>query len=118
MDDFPKLDKVIEREGERIIKWCEEWRFEGEEGGRGEWDEDGEKAERKSAHERETFGKSPSWEECVEKCEELMWMATVRRSRLFAGSSSALTSAKHRSSTPRRVDQATRMSSWTSSCEL
>lgn len=75
MDDFPKLDKVLERESERIVKWCEEWRFEGDEKARGEWDEDGERERARGAS--EGFGKSPSWEECVEKCEELIWMATV-----------------------------------------
>ena len=68
-DDFPRLNKAIEKRGDRMRQWCEEWKFSGDKSGRWETEED-----RK--------GSRPSnvkWEECVEKCEELQWVATVRQ---------------------------------------
>ncbi|KAM0791678.1 hypothetical protein ACM66B_003954 [Microbotryomycetes sp. NB124-2] len=85
LDDFPKLDGVLQREGDRIVRWCEEWKFESE-GGKAEWDEDGERDEekrRQNANYLMTGSKVPSWTEVVEKTEELFWMATV----IFAASS-------------------------------
>ncbi|TNY24391.1 hypothetical protein DMC30DRAFT_333462, partial [Rhodotorula diobovata] len=51
LDDFPKLDATLRNRASRIVQWCEEWRFSDE--------------------------RAADWEECVEKCEELWWMATV-----------------------------------------
>ncbi|KAK4050589.1 hypothetical protein OIV83_003315 [Microbotryomycetes sp. JL201] len=79
LDDFPKLDGVLARQGERIVRWCEEWKFEAQ-GGKAEWDEDGERDEekqRQNANYLVTGSKVPSWTEIVEKTEELFWMATV-----------------------------------------
>lgn len=67
IDDFPRLDKALEKRGARIKRWCEEWRFSGDVGS--EWDDEARKGGQK--------GRVPGWEEIVEKCEELIWMATV-----------------------------------------
>ncbi|KAK4054953.1 hypothetical protein OIO90_003294 [Microbotryomycetes sp. JL221] len=85
LDDFPKLDGVLQRVGDKVVRWCEEWKFEGE-GGRHEWDEDGEREEerrRERPVHMMTGSKVPSWREIVEKTEELFWVATV----IFAASS-------------------------------
>lgn len=84
LDDFPKLDGVLERQGDRIIKWCEEWKFEGDGYSQHDWDDEGEEIERtrrrRDGRDEWTAienGVVPSWAEICEKTEELMWMATV-----------------------------------------
>lgn len=71
LDDFPKLDATLRNRASRIVQWCEEWRFSDERAA--EWED----AEGPSAAKAKRQGGTPSWEECVEKCEELWWMATV-----------------------------------------
>ncbi|BGP41181.1 hypothetical protein JCM10449v2_005155 [Rhodotorula kratochvilovae] len=71
LDDFPKLDAVLRNRANRIVQWCEEWRFSNERAA--EWED----AEAPSVARGKGKGATPGWEECVEKCEELWWMATV-----------------------------------------
>lgn len=61
MEDNPKLGAVVDRWGEKLRTWCAEWEI----GESGEEDEE------------ERVGEKERWEECVEKCEELIWLATV-----------------------------------------
>lgn len=92
LDDPSKLDACVRNRASRIRQWCEEWRFSTEE--RIEWDDPqdaalsdgGEEARRRratagaGAGDNKGKGKSmaaPPWDEIVEKCEELVWMATV-----------------------------------------
>ena len=92
LDDASKLDACVRNRASRIRQWCEEWRFSTEE--RIEWDDPqdaalsdgGEEARRRratagaGAGDNKGKGKSmaaPPWDEIVEKCEELVWMATV-----------------------------------------
>ncbi|KWU42821.1 hypothetical protein RHOSPDRAFT_20535, partial [Rhodotorula sp. JG-1b] len=56
LDDASKLDACVRNRASRIRQWCEEWRF--------------------STEERIDMA-APPWDEIVEKCEELVWMATV-----------------------------------------
>lgn len=72
MDDFPKLDKLLQRRSEVIVRWCEEWRFGVDASVEYEDEEEGSQRRRGSG-----AMKVPAWDEIVEKCEELMWMATV-----------------------------------------
>lgn len=65
------IEQTIDAHGEDIRAWCDEWKFSGE--ASGEWDEDGRSTKGKGVRSR-----VPRWEEIVEKCEELVWMATVR----------------------------------------
>ncbi|GAA5872957.1 hypothetical protein JCM3774_004886 [Rhodotorula dairenensis] len=97
LDDPSKLDAAVRNRASRIAQWCEEWRFSTEE--RVEWDDpqdaalsDGGAARRAmgpggrgvNGRAGESGGKgkgkslaAPPWDEIVEKCEELVWMATV-----------------------------------------
>ena len=77
LDDFPKLDAVLRNRASRIVQWCEEWRFSNERAA--EWED----AEAPSGTKPKLTGVTPEWAECVEKCEELYWMATV----IYAASS-------------------------------
>lgn len=86
--------------------WCEEWKFSVEKSG--EYEDE----ERKKGN---GTMKIPGWEEIVEKCEELIWMATVRFtfvSYLVGGTDFW----RNRSFMLLRVDPGIRMSSWTFSC--
>ncbi|GAA6053389.1 hypothetical protein JCM3770_002300 [Rhodotorula araucariae] len=71
LDDFPKLDAVLRNRAGRIVQWCEEWRFSNDRAA--EWED----AEAPSVAKGRGKGATPGWDECVEKCEELWWMATV-----------------------------------------
>ncbi|BGP25600.1 hypothetical protein Rt10032_c06g2983 [Rhodotorula toruloides] len=73
LSDMPKLDAVLRNRAGRIVQWCEEWKFSTEKSAG--W-EDAEPSERRKRAARGMRG-IPSWDECVEKCEELFWMATV-----------------------------------------
>ncbi|BGP09142.1 hypothetical protein JCM10049v2_004997 [Rhodotorula toruloides] len=73
LSDMPKLDAVLRNRAGRIVQWCEEWKFSTEKSSG--W-EDAEQSERRKRAARGMRG-TPSWDECVEKCEELFWMATV-----------------------------------------
>ncbi|GAA5992840.1 hypothetical protein JCM10908_001366 [Rhodotorula pacifica] len=92
LQDGSKLDAAVRNRASRIAQWCEEWRFSTEE--RVEWDDpqdaalsDGGASRRAAGRgvngrvgENKGKGKSmaaPPWDEIVEKCEELVWMATV-----------------------------------------
>ena len=92
LDDPSKLDACVRNRASRIRQWCEEWRFSTEE--RVGWDDPqdaalsdgGAEARRRraaagaGAGDNKGKGKSmaaPPWDEIVEKCEELVWMATV-----------------------------------------
>ncbi|GAA5857301.1 hypothetical protein JCM9279_005126 [Rhodotorula babjevae] len=77
LDDFPKLDAVLRNRASRVVQWCEEWRFSNERVA--EWED----AEAPSGTKPKLTGVTPEWAECVEKCEELWWMATV----IYAASS-------------------------------
>lgn len=84
LDDFPKLGAVIDRQGDRIVRWCEEWKFQGDGYSQHDWDDEGEEIERtrRARESRDSWaaiegGAVPEWDEIVEKTEELMWMATV-----------------------------------------
>lgn len=66
-DDFPRLNKAIEKRGERIRDWCDEWKFSRDASGR--WDNEEDRRRNRSG--------VVSWDEIVEKCEELQWVATL-----------------------------------------
>ena len=65
------LDETVERHGDEIKAWSDEWKFSTEKSG--EWVEDGRAVKGKGVRSR-----VPDWDEIVEKCEELVWVATVR----------------------------------------
>ncbi|KDE09872.1 hypothetical protein MVLG_00270 [Microbotryum lychnidis-dioicae p1A1 Lamole] len=68
--DFPKLGNLLKRRADIIIEWCDEWKFS--------CDASPDYGEEHQAKRKEgTPLKTPNWEEVVEKCEELLWMATV-----------------------------------------
>ncbi|SCV73436.1 BQ2448_7362 [Microbotryum intermedium] len=72
--DFPKLGNLLKRRADVIIEWCDEWKFS--------CDVSPDYGEEHQAKRKEgTPLKTPNWEEVVEKCEELMWMATVSQRR-------------------------------------
>ncbi|GAA5952657.1 hypothetical protein JCM3765_002235 [Sporobolomyces pararoseus] len=81
LSDMPKLDAVLRNRGSRIAQLCSEWKFSTERSQ--EWDdEENEVREgRKSNKGKSAKGWGavgvPSWEEIVEKTEELFWMSTV-----------------------------------------
>ncbi|GAA5833564.1 hypothetical protein JCM3766R1_002575 [Sporobolomyces carnicolor] len=81
LSDMPKLDAVLRNRGSRIAQLCGEWKFSTERSQ--EWDDEenevreGRKSNKgKSAKGWGAIG-VPSWEEIVEKTEELFWMSTV-----------------------------------------
>lgn len=65
VNDAPRLAKVIRKKGFRIKSWADEWRL-GDAAGD---DEDEDLAN--------SIAPVPSWEEIVERTEELFWIATV-----------------------------------------
>ncbi|GAA5995664.1 hypothetical protein JCM5350_007794 [Sporobolomyces pararoseus] len=81
LSDMPKLDAVLRNRGSKIAQLCSEWKFSTERSQ--EWDdEENEVREgRKSNKGKSAKGWGavgvPSWEEIVEKTEELFWMSTV-----------------------------------------
>ncbi|GAA5909390.1 hypothetical protein JCM5296_007022 [Sporobolomyces johnsonii] len=81
LSDMPKLDAVLRNRASRIVQWCEEWKFSTERSQ--EWDDEEElvKEGKKSNRGKSAKGwggaSTPSWDEVVEKTEELFWMATV-----------------------------------------
>ncbi|GAA6009671.1 hypothetical protein JCM11491_001054 [Sporobolomyces phaffii] len=81
ISDMPKLDAVLRNRGSRIVQLCQEWKFSTERSQ--EWDdEENEVREgRKSNKGKSAKGWGavgvPTWEEIVEKTEELFWMSTV-----------------------------------------
>ncbi|GAA5907115.1 questin oxidase family protein [Sporobolomyces salmoneus] len=81
LSDMSKLDAVLRNRGSRIAQLCGEWKFSTERSQ--EWDDEetevneGRKSNKgKSAKGWGAVG-VPSWEEVVEKTEELFWMSTV-----------------------------------------
>lgn len=71
IDETPLLEMTLKKRGKRIKTWCEEWRFSTDRSAEYEDDvEESKKSKRKSR-------RIPGWDEIVEKCEELIWMATV-----------------------------------------
>ncbi|GAA5820629.1 hypothetical protein JCM10212_005714 [Sporobolomyces blumeae] len=79
LSDMPKLDGVLRNRSREIVRWCEEWKFSTERSQ--EWDnvDDATSDEgRKSGSKGKNASHGvPSWDEVVEKTEELFWMATV-----------------------------------------
>ncbi|GJN89975.1 hypothetical protein Rhopal_002964-T1 [Rhodotorula paludigena] len=80
--DLPKLDAVVRNRASRVRQWCEEWRFSNEKSV--EWDDPAAAASAPSSASARggkatttSNGTVPAWDEIVEKCEELFWMATV-----------------------------------------
>ncbi|KAL8276912.1 hypothetical protein RQP46_010640 [Phenoliferia psychrophenolica] len=65
------VDETLERHGEEIRAWADEWKFSFEKSG--EWNEDGRASKGKGVR----SARVPEWDEIVEKCEELVWVATV-----------------------------------------
>lgn len=59
----------MEMRGEKIKMWCEEWKFSSD--ASEEYEDEGRRG-------KKIAGRVPGWEEVVEKCEELFWLATVR----------------------------------------
>ncbi|GAA5939963.1 questin oxidase family protein [Sporobolomyces koalae] len=81
LSDTTKLDAVLRNRSPRIVQLCQEWKFSTERSQ--EWDDEETEVRegRKSNKGKSAKGWGaqgvPSWDEIVEKTEELFWMSTV-----------------------------------------